>query len=84
VNPSHLFLGARKENMADAMRKDRTSRGERNTQSKLTDKKITRAKALRAKGWTYRRIADRFNVANPTLWKALSGETWKHLEVRNG
>src|SRR5215475_766477 len=40
VNPGHLFEGTKRDNMQDMVRKDRSARGERQGQSKLTDKQV--------------------------------------------
>lgn len=67
--------------MADAIKKNRIPRGERRFASKLTREKLEAAATLRKNGWSYWRIAERFNVCQPTVWKALNGQTWTHIEV---
>ena len=79
VNPDHLFVGTRHDNMMDASMKRRTVFGDRQPASKLTDQKVSFARQLRLNGWTYAKIAERFNVSDATLWKAITGRTWQHV-----
>jgi uncharacterized gene 7.7 protein len=45
VNPEHLFIGTRKENMEDCKKKSRQAKGEM-LSKKLTDKKVKEIKIL--------------------------------------
>jgi hypothetical protein len=81
INPFHLFQGTRLENMQDAVRKDRIQKGEDRPLSKLTVITVKQAYTLRQQGWTYDALATKFNVGNPTIWKALNGQTWKHVSL---
>lgn len=60
VNPEHLSLGTRKENMQDAKRKLRMQRGESHGRAKLTDEQMKFAKI--AEG-TQQEIADLLGVS---------------------
>ena len=79
VRPSHLFLGTKKDNTQDAVRKGRfptgdkhyskkhpewVRRGEDHREAKLTEEKVREAKRLRRE--------------NPKLW------TYKHLATKYG
>jgi hypothetical protein len=79
VNPSHLFLGSQKDNMADAARKRRTCHGESRGNSKLTDAKVRMMRRLYAQGMFQIEIADLVGVSFGTAHKALFGETWTHV-----
>ena len=67
VNPNHLFLGTRKDNMIDASNKGRTARGLKLPQSKLSDldkiKIIDRVK----KGEKYNKISIDYNVSDSNI-----------------
>lgn len=79
-NPYHLFLGTRADNLADAARKGRTSRGERRHNSKLTEEDVLDIRDMYATGkWTYRELADEFDVAKSLISGIVHGRTWGWL-----
>lgn len=80
VNPDHLFVGTRKDNMADREAKGRNIvfTGEEQTRSKLTKKAVKDARWERAyKGTSYQMLADRYGVSKKTMQNAIKGITWK-------
>jgi hypothetical protein len=79
VNPAHLFLGTNKENMQDAAEKNRTLFGARNNKTKLSDIKVKLGRLLRDNGWSYEKIALRFNVSGTTMSAAIRGKTWRRV-----
>jgi len=66
-NPSHLFVGTRKDNMQDAAAKGRTAKGLSVPQSKLSedDKNAILDRVL--SGEIYKTIADDFNVTRHAI-----------------
>lgn len=78
VNPAHLFLGTRAENMQDCVSKNRQAKGPDLPQSKLTEVEVLSARRLRASGRTFQEIADRFGVDRMTISSAIKGKTWSH------
>lgn len=62
INPDHLFLGTRAENMADAMSKGRQARGFRLPHTKVTESDASEIVRLAKAGLTYREIASRFGI----------------------
>lgn len=79
VKPDHLFLGSGKENLQDMKAKDRHLKGERNKQVKLTEAKVNAIHdALEAGESTYS-LADRFGVAQSTIFKISHGKLWEHI-----
>ena len=83
VNPEHLFLGTRQDNVNDRESKGRNkpNLGEKNPISKLTEVDIISAKRLRAKGETFQSIANRFGVNKTTIIRAVNGTHWKHISA---
>lgn len=81
VNPAHLFLGTPKDNAQDMKAKGRHLYGERNTEVKLTEKQVLQIHRLYSGGGisTYQ-LADRFGVAQGTVWKILHGHRWAHVK----
>lgn len=80
VNPSHLFLGTKKDNAQDMKAKDRHLYGERNTEAKLIKKQVMRIHRLyKAGGVSTYELADQFGVSQGTIWKILKGHRWEHV-----
>lgn len=82
VNSDHLFLGDHKVNMRDMVEKGRSfkSKGEKNNNSKLTDKKVRLARRLRALGWSYQRIANCLGLkSGDTISLIINGKAWTHV-----
>lgn len=80
INPDHLFLGTRADNIADRERKGRNivKIGEEQPNAKLTKKVVKDARWERAhKGTSYQKLADEYGVAKSTMQNAIKGITWK-------
>ena len=85
VNPVHLWIGTKKDNTQDAMRKGRMrppppssvrARGEAIGVSKLTPEAVA---SIRSSGASYRTLAARFGVSTPTIWHIKARKTWRHV-----
>jgi len=84
-NIDHLFMGTKKENSQDSVRKGRMHSGETSGRSKLTDAKV---KVIRQ---TYEEKADKvgivkalallFDVTRVTIYRVINRETWNHIDV---
>lgn len=79
VNPKHLFLGSRKDNMEDAQIKGRLQRGSDRYNAVLDEKKVRTARALKLAGVKVKDIAKQMKVKPQTLGKAINRETWRHI-----
>lgn len=80
VNPNHLFLGTRQDNIDDRERKGRNVFfvGEEQPRAKLTKKAVKDARWERAyKGTSFQMLADRYGVSKKTMMNAIKGVTWK-------
>jgi predicted XRE-type DNA-binding protein len=72
VNPEHLSLGTRKENMQDAKRKLRMRFGETHGRAKLTNAQVAWVKAT---GGVQQKIADFLGVSQGYISAIRSGNT---------
>ncbi len=83
VRHDHLFLGTNLENQADAKRKGRTRRGERQNKARLTESDVREIRQRYAEdsGWiSVRLLARRFGVTPPQILKVARRQQWAHVE----
>lgn len=88
VNPHHLFLGTKLDNMQDAASKGRMNwkpsdkprihRGEKHNQARLTVADIL---VIRGSAWKGVDLAKRYSVTPTQISRIRLGKSWKHLEV---
>ncbi len=79
VNPAHLFLGTRADNMADMKAKGRgnCARGERHNKAKLTREKVADIRARFASGESKKSLAKAFGVTRRNVKLIVEGATWR-------
>lgn len=85
-NPDHLFLGTKKDNVADCAAKGRREppergherlRGERHHLAKLTPQDVL---AIRASvGESQAALAVRYGVAEAQIWRVIHRVNWAHI-----
>lgn len=78
VNPSHLFIGDPKINMADCLSKGRLNdrRGELNPRAKLTAAQVLQ---IRMSSRSLGALANDLGVSKSVVASAKSGDTWSHV-----
>lgn len=84
VNPKHLFLGTRSDNMKDAFNKGRLKpligkkfeNGENNISSKLSEEQVKR---IREDGERAILLAKEFNVSVSLIFRIRKGILWKSI-----
>jgi hypothetical protein len=82
VNPDHLFLGTRRQNVDDMLAKKRHVHGAKHPCSKLSENV---ARAIKAATGKQLDIARAFGVQRSVVCRIKSGDRWGHLEeVNNG
>ena len=81
VNPAHLFVGTRKDNMQDALNKNRVAFGERTSQSKLKSQDVSEILQAVARGESKRKLAAFYGVALSTIWSIVYRRNWKSVCV---
>lgn len=77
-NPDHLFLGSKKDNTQDAVRKGRqllpNNRGERSGNAKITNAQASEIRSAYAKGGvSQQRLADTYGVNQMSISKIVRG-----------
>jgi hypothetical protein len=78
--PSNLRWGSAKENGEDRVRHDRSTRGERNIHSKLSEKQARDIKQRLARGESGSELAKEFGLKQPTISNINTGTTWSWLK----
>lgn len=80
VNPNHLFLGTNGDNVADMVNKNRNVNGEQVGTSKLSEYQVIEIKNIYSTGkYSYRQIAEMYNVSRSLIGYIVRGEKWAHL-----
>jgi hypothetical protein len=76
VNPDHLFLGTRFDNMRDAALKGRMHPGERHGRAKLSNANVADIRAALSAGTKQSHIAKDFGVHKTTISDIATGRCW--------
>lgn len=76
VNPAHLFLGTRKDNMQDCVRKGRQSKGETRWSAKLTESLVLQ---IRSDPRLQRVIAVELGVSRSLIGRVKRRDIWRHI-----
>ena len=79
VNPAHLLWGSQKNNIRDAIERDRFQQGERHYKAKLTEELVISVRRRVAQGEKQNAIAAELGLSKNTISKAVSGKTWRHV-----
>lgn len=80
INPEHLFVGTRQDNIDDRERKHRNviKFGEEQPNAKLTKKAVKDARWEHCfKGTSFEKLAKQYGVSKKTMQNAIKGVTWK-------
>ena len=81
VNPNHLFLGTRADNVYDMVNKDRHTKGENNKNAKFTPDKVVYIRYLqRNSKLSNTFIAKIFNTTQQTISAIKHKIIWKHVK----
>jgi len=75
-NPHHFFLGSRKENLEDMVRKGRSRKGQKHHNAKLTTAQI---KEIRDSALGQRVLAGQFGVTQQHISNIRRGRRWSHV-----
>ncbi len=91
VRPDHLFLGTKKDNSQDCIKKGRRNfqtnpnfgdrfRGNNSFVAKLTDARVIELRDRHKRGESYRGLARTEGVHHKTVRMAVTGKTWGHVK----
>ena len=81
-NPKHFFIGTRKNNMEDKVKKGRQSKlkGVENGQSKLTEEEVLEIRRLYAQGGIYKtELAKIYGVTPSLIGDIVRRKIWRHV-----
>lgn len=83
VNPDHLFVGTRQDNMNDRSIKGRNKPqcGEKNGRAKLTEIQVVEIRQKRDRGMSYGELAKEYGVCKKTIRDAVREKNWKAIEI---
>lgn len=79
INPEHLFLGNHLDNMKDKKKKGRSSLGEKNSMSKLSELDIISIRKRIENKECKRQIAKDYNITIGYIRHIKLRLTWKHI-----
>lgn len=79
VNPAHLFIGTRGDNIRDATMKNRLQHGEDHYCSKLTEDEVLEIVERFDSGESPTRIADDFSISRSAIYQIMNGDAWSWL-----
>ena len=83
VRVDHLFLGTRAQNSKDMISKQRQTLGEKNPNSRLTERQVVVIRALYRKTCANRGngkiLANRFGVTNAAINVIVKRKAWRHV-----
>lgn len=81
INPDHLWLGTKRDNTLDSIKKGRhvNNSGTRNGRAKLTMSKANRIrKAYKSGLFTRTELSSKFKVHTSTIQRVLSNKNWNN------
>lgn len=82
VNPAHLFIGTREDNMRDMANKGRANKpsGENNWRASIKSETVLNIrKDYTIGGMTYQQLANKYNTTYNVVYPIVRGISWKHV-----
>ncbi len=77
INPEHLELGTRADNVQDRIIRNRSAIGEKHGRSKLTEQEVE--EIFLNNKLSYTKLAERYNISRIQIYKIKNRITWKHI-----
>jgi transposase len=79
VNPEHLFLGTASDNMKDMAKKNRSRKGDRHHNVKISDLQLNEIKEMLLNGTSQLEISKKYNVSQTSISHIKTGRTRNKL-----
>lgn len=79
VNPDHLYLGTRIDNMRDALERGQKLIGSQCSFAKLNREQVLDIRKQRADGVTQQKLADLYGVSRGTIYRATSETAYRDI-----
>lgn len=79
INPDHLWVGTREQNLKDMVMKGRSRKGTNKKAAKLDDDKVKYCRFMSDFGVSKLQLAKFFNVCHTTMCMAIDGRSWRHV-----
>ena len=79
VNPEHLFLGTALDNNRDAVRKDRSARGTRQWQARLSEADVKEIRRAYENGFSPWLLAYWFEISCGHVYSIVEKKRWAHI-----
>jgi len=76
-NPQHLINGTVKDNAQDMVKRGRSTKGEKNPMSKITQVTVNKIRARKKEGVSTRKIAEEFALKTHHVYKIINFMIWK-------
>lgn len=79
-NPNHLAWGDQTANELDKIGHGRSNRGAQHGMAKISASEVREIRRRVQWGWTQRRIAETYGIAQQSVSEIVTGKTWSWLE----
>lgn len=79
VNPAHLFVGTRADNVGDMVAKGRSCRGVKRPQARITEADVMSIRTRYAGGARVVDLAREVGLTPSGVYSVLSRRLWKHV-----
>ncbi len=76
---NNLVVGTVQDNVDDAKKNNRTTKGVKNGSAKLTEKQVRKIRKLYKKGKRNYELVIQFRMSKGQISSIVLGRTWKHL-----
>ena len=81
VNPRHLFIGTRAENLIDMTNKGRRAIGSRHGRSRIDEADVAVIRSRRSRGDAIDSIAADFGLSPSHVYDVARGKKWRHVAL---